>query len=59
MSAEDLSSIEEQILLTFDFHTSHNFQPPPGQEYVDVTGLSLEILQFIADHEEVFSRVRF
>jgi hypothetical protein len=55
-----LSEIEEQLLLTFHFHTSHNFRPPAaGQKYGDVTGLSPEILQFIADHDEVFLRVCF
>lgn len=60
MSIEDLSGTEEQLLLTYDFHTSHNFHPPAaGQKYGDVTGLSSQILQFIADHEEVFLRVHF
>lgn len=50
-----LSEIEEQLLLEFHFHTIHNFHPPAaGQNYGDATGFSPEILQFIADHEEVF-----
>ncbi|KIM44041.1 hypothetical protein M413DRAFT_443101 [Hebeloma cylindrosporum] len=54
MSTEAGSAgIEEQLLRTFNFHTSHNFHPPAvGQKYGDVTGLSPEILQFIADHDE-------
>jgi len=58
MSTEGLPETEEQLLLTYDFHTSHNLHPPAaGQKYGDVTGLSPEILQFIADHEEVLLRV--
>ena len=55
MSTDDLPGIQDQLSHLFDIHTSHNFHPPEADEYV--TRLSPEILQFIADHEEVFLRV--
>jgi hypothetical protein len=55
MSTDDLSGIQDQLSHLYDIHTGHNFHPPAANEVV--IRFSSEILQFIADHEEVFLRI--